>query len=458
MTSIILFSHFALAVAAAATTYFYLGRKQKALENKLTTEISHWQQVELPPADDKTEANELTGAILDLTDKARLLAREIQLTSQQVRAASSQMDVSVKSTADINTAINQLRDIADSLQHTGTIMERDFSASERAIQENHAAIGLVNQAVTGIEHSNNLLQEQISTLKTAVGQVRLISENIGKISDQTKLLALNASIEAARAGEAGRGFGVVAQEIGKLSDHTADAVQQTASVLAKINQEVNLVVSSINSSLNASANTNTHLANVQETFSSSFKIIKEVNDTARHTIAGINFKLQQIATVMESRNRDLEQVVTTGKLMADLAGDLERIAGANQLSYVVKTKAASLIETTKNLLTKTAAQRDLLSMDPTQHKKALFNLKNNTPNIEAIWSNDDTGIFLSSLPEAGLANARVREWWQRAVAGEPYISPVYISAITRQPCITVAVPLAENKNVRGVLGADIGLE
>lgn len=243
-----------------------------------------------------------------------------------------------------------------------------------------------------------------------------------------------------------------------MSDHTANAVKQTASVLAKINHEVNSVISSINSSLNASTNTNTHLANVQETFSSSFRIIKEVNDTARHTIAGINNNLQQIATVMESRNQDLESVVTTGKLMADLADDLERIAGANQLSYIVKTEAVSLIEATKNLLTKTAAQRDLLSMDPLLHKKALFSLKNNTPNIEAIWSNDDTGIFLFSLPEAGLANARVREWWQRAVAGEPYISPVYISAITRQPCITVAVPLAENRNVRGVLGADIGLE
>lgn len=64
MTIIILFSHFALAIVAAATTYFYLGRKQKALENKLRTEISYWQRVELPPADDKTESNELTGAIL----------------------------------------------------------------------------------------------------------------------------------------------------------------------------------------------------------------------------------------------------------------------------------------------------------------------------------------------------------------------------------------------------------
>jgi hypothetical protein len=73
-------------------------------------------------------------------------------------------------------------------------------------------------------------------------------------------------------------------------------------------------------------------------------------------------------------------------------------------------------------------------------------------------TNDAEGNFIFSEPAAGLADARVREWWQKAMTGEIFVSPVYVSAITRQPCLTVSVPILQNTTVIGIIGADVGLE
>ncbi|WP_338824879.1 PDC sensor domain-containing protein [Neomoorella humiferrea] len=63
--------------------------------------------------------------------------------------------------------------------------------------------------------------------------------------------------------------------------------------------------------------------------------------------------------------------------------------------------------------------------------------------------------YIFSQPPAALANARIRPWWQRAMAGEEYISTVYVSAITRQPCRTQSLPIRDGSGrIVGVLAAE----
>lgn len=85
-----------------------------------------------------------------------------------------------------------------------------------------------------------------SALNQEIGNVSVMSEKINdvvnftrKISDQTRLLGLNAAIEAARAGHAGLGFGVVAEEIRKLSGDSKNTVEKIKEYTDKIHDSVN---------------------------------------------------------------------------------------------------------------------------------------------------------------------------------------------------------------------------
>nr|WP_315988898.1 hypothetical protein [Desulforamulus aquiferis] len=249
----------------------------------------------------------------------------------------------------------------------------------------------------------------------------------------------------------------MALEIGKLSDRTASAVNQTAAVLLQMKKDVDSVVLSINNSLDSSNVAADKLNQVGMVFEESFNLIKKVNLAARDTFEDINVNLQQLAVTLEARNRDLGAIVSTGKLMTNLADQLEVLVGENQLNYVVKSQAESRIETIKAILNDVSMVPDITLMETEKHNDVLSGLKEEHVEIEAIWSNDQEGNFIFSFPEAALANAKVRQWWQEAINGRVFVSPVYISAITRKPCLTVAVPIAYNGNIIGVLGADIGL-
>ena len=82
-------------------------------------------------------------------------------------------------------------------------------------------------SATTVSQNQNSLNQEIKNVNAVTGEINQVTTLIKDIADETRLLGLNAAIEAARAGEAGLGFGVVAQEIRKLS---ADSKQTVGTI------------------------------------------------------------------------------------------------------------------------------------------------------------------------------------------------------------------------------------
>lgn len=168
--------------------------------------------------------------------------------------------------------------------------------------------------------------------------------------------------------------------------------------------------------------------------------------------------LARVNTAAASQRHSLEEIIKVGELLKKAALMLEESGSKIKLEEEEEStgRLAPLVDLLTGELLNTADQTEIRSMEPDSHRAALSGFLKRHSGLEAAWSNRADGTFIFSEPPAGLANARIRQWWKQAMAGENYVSSVYLSAITRKPCLTLSVPFRDSAgSVTGVLGADL---
>lgn len=142
----------------------------------------------------------------------------------------------------------------------GMVIPKKAAAQLREMSENldngltgiSAAIEELAASASQIHENEQVLNVDIKEIISLSDAINQVSVFIKEIADETKMLGLNAAIEAARAGEAGRGFGVVAEEIRKLSEQSKSTVPKIKELTDNIKNTVDKVIAQSNSSLSSS--------------------------------------------------------------------------------------------------------------------------------------------------------------------------------------------------------------
>lgn len=245
-------------------------------------------------------------ALLDISSSLNGTLKKIDVSSDIV--ASDAENMQTIATKVLNGASEEAAAIEELTASIDEITNQVSENTEGAVEAKNKVTDMMGGISVNNENMAHLLKA-MADIRSSSNEIVNVIQTIEGIAKQTNLLSLNASIEAARAGEMGRGFGVVAGEIGNLAAQSVNAVKETSRLIENTIKAVENGVVLANESAKSS---------------------REVADAAK-SITGI---MDDIASSSEAQNELLHQ----------FSGAIEQIAVVAEGNKSVAIESASMSE------------------------------------------------------------------------------------------------------------------
>lgn len=240
-------------------------------------------------------SEELTASAEESSKSAELIAAATQTAANGTELTMHHVEEVVASVEHMQTRVKEAQTNSQSIMSLSNTASRNSQDGTEAVLAVVKQMSEINNSVTEIGLFVNGLDKKSKEIGTIVN---LISD----ISNQTNLLALNAAIEAARAGEQGKGFAVVADEVRKLAEQSANSTQLIASLISDIQIETDKAVSAMQHGAENVEEGIRKTENVNDSFQSIKQAIDQVTNNVQEvsqTIEGVSAGSKSIVGVMD---------------------------------------------------------------------------------------------------------------------------------------------------------------
>ncbi len=258
--------------------------------------------------------------IADSSKQSHMSSEQISFAVQEVAEGASKQVQEIHNTeASMNLLVDSFNEVENTM---GAVLEMVYDTKEISDRSLDTVKHLNDKADETSAASKEVI-EDIVELNEYMGQIRKIVELIVGISNQTKLLALNASIEAAKAGEAGKGFGVVASEVKKLAHRSKEASVSINSIISSILQKTEKTV---DTAYRANSIIDVQMDAVRETDSTFRKICNAMSGISQH----VDSVSDSLDKALESKDKAVYSIERISALADQAALSAEEAAASTE--------------------------------------------------------------------------------------------------------------------------------
>lgn len=327
--------------------------------NNLVKEVGHSiTKLHESIGDTASALQELKASIKEIADNTAFFTKFIEDTSSSIeesfasiRAINEEIghskeaiNATLTATMELRESVREVRDSAkESSRLAGEVVN---NIKERGV----VAIKEAMRGMESIKLSASDTKEVIDEMKRSSEKIDEIVKIIDEVADSTKLLSLNASILSAQAGEYGKGFGVVADEIGRLADRTADHTKEITSIIAGVKDGIERVVQAqfktarlIEEGSELLNNVDSIFERIQKTSSESSSLAIFIEKATEQQAMAI----QEISSSIESVFHRVEEIAKASEYQRQ--GGVQILNGIERLKNMATGLKNSTAEQTKGI-------------------------------------------------------------------------------------------------------------
>lgn len=274
---------------------------------------------------DQTEIGQLYTSSKDMIDMLELCISGIQVANKNIHTQSEllndvisgvkiqtehitnsmdEISSATESEANLTSDLNDVMNEFENLYKVATVSGDNITdSSQKLLEEAKHSLSLMTHSKENTEEIYHIITnavDEVHNLNQENMKVSSLVSLITDISEQTSLLALNASIEAARAGENGRGFAVVAQEVSKLSKEVSNSVNDINTIVNIITTNSLKMVNILQDGLTTVGTARDNIMNTSLKFDHMVNKISEIEDLAKHMHTQLQLVSEKEAIISKS--------------------------------------------------------------------------------------------------------------------------------------------------------------